>query len=141
MQAYRNESEVNPCIYPSYYFVCAKFPTSPDRDKPCPCICYVPRGPVQDFEEMLDPEGSGETAFDFYHWPEESSKWAKFLWFLSYPLELLMFLTIPNVRRQCGRSCYLIGLLMSIVWISILTYLISWMLTVVGKWIKYFFCF
>ncbi|XP_013113470.1 sodium/potassium/calcium exchanger 3-like [Stomoxys calcitrans] len=107
-----------------------------DRNKPCPCICYVPRGAVQDFEVMLDPENSGENAYNFSHWPVDSSVWAKCIWSLSFPLELLMFLTIPNVRRDCARTCYLLGLVMSVVWISILTYLISWMLTVVGYYLQ-----
>ncbi|XP_073830108.1 sodium/potassium/calcium exchanger 5-like isoform X2 [Musca autumnalis] len=107
-----------------------------DPEKPCPCICYVPRGPVQDFVKMLDPDHSGEESFNFSRWPKNDNKWVKFIWCISYPLEVLMFLTIPNVRRDWGRKYYMLGLIMSIIWISILTYLISWMLTVVGYYLQ-----
>ncbi|XP_075155211.1 sodium/potassium/calcium exchanger 5-like [Haematobia irritans] len=107
-----------------------------DPDKLCPCICFIPQSPVLDFEQMHNPDHIDEESFNFSHWPEDGNIWMKLIWSLSYPYELLMFLTIPNVRKNCGSICYLCGLLMSIVWISILTYLISWMLTVVGYYLQ-----
>ncbi|XP_005177406.1 sodium/potassium/calcium exchanger 3-like [Musca domestica] len=107
-----------------------------DPEKSCPCVCFIPRGPVQDFLAMLDPDNSEEKPFNFCHWPIDENSWAKLIWCISYPLEVLMFLTIPNVRRHSQRKCYLLGLVMSIVWISLLTYLISWMLTVVGYYLQ-----
>lgn len=104
-----------------------------DRNKPCPCICFVPRGPVQDFQEMLNPDNSLEEPFNFRHWTEHSNRWERFIWVMSYPWEIVMCSTIPNVRRNHWRKCYVMGFIMSMVWISVLTYFISWMLTVVGE--------
>lgn len=59
--------------------------------------------------------------------------WDKFIWLLSYPWELMYLLTIPNVRRKITKTCAPLCLIMSIIWMSILSYLITWMITVIGK--------
>lgn len=81
--------------------------------------------------KMPDPDNE-EEPFDFYHLPEES-KWNRFVWLVSFPLEFIFFLTIPNVRRSCAQSCSCLGLTISILWISLLTYLCSWTITVIGE--------
>lgn len=101
-----------------------------DRQQPCKLICFVPLGEVKDFNEMPAPDND-DLPFDFFNWPEDS-KWNKFFWLLSYPLECLFFLTIPNIRRTYSQDCSGLCLVMSMLWISCLTYLCSWSITVIG---------
>ncbi|KAI8117769.1 Sodium/potassium/calcium exchanger 5 [Lucilia cuprina] len=101
-----------------------------NKERPCKLKCFVPLGEVKDFDSMEDPDNQ-EQPFDFNQWPQESP-WKKFVWFLSYPLEGLFFLSIPNVRRACSHGSSCLSLLMSILWVSFLTYLCSWSITVIG---------
>ncbi|XP_065365641.1 sodium/potassium/calcium exchanger 4-like [Calliphora vicina] len=101
-----------------------------NRQQPCKLKCFVPLGEVKDFNQMSAPDND-ELPFDFFNWPKDS-KWNKFIWLLSYPLECLFFLTIPNIRRSCSQDCSGLCLVMSMLWISCLTYLCSWCITVIG---------
>ncbi|XP_042631621.1 sodium/potassium/calcium exchanger 5 [Cyprinus carpio] len=63
--------------------------------------------------------------------PEHDLK--RILWVLSLPVIVLLFLTVPDCRRRFWRKCYMITFLMSAVWISGFTYVLVWMVTVVGE--------
>uniref|UniRef100_A0A669ENR9 Sodium/potassium/calcium exchanger 5 n=1 Tax=Oreochromis niloticus TaxID=8128 RepID=A0A669ENR9_ORENI len=49
------------------------------------------------------------------------------------PIITLLFLTIPDCRRRFWKQWFMITFLMSAVWISAFTYVLVWMVTVVGK--------
>lgn len=66
--------------------------------------------------------------------PESDLK--RILWVLCLPIIALLFLTIPDCRRSFWRKWFMITFLMSAVWISGFTYVLVWMVTVVGKAIK-----
>lgn len=90
-------------------------------------------------EERINPELTDtKEAYNFRRVPVGKC-WDKFLWIISYPWELMYLFTIPNVRRTVTKNCYFLCLLMSILWMSILSYLITWMITVIG--IRSFFLF
>ncbi|XP_019210091.1 sodium/potassium/calcium exchanger 5 isoform X3 [Oreochromis niloticus] len=57
----------------------------------------------------------------------------RILWVLSLPIITLLFLTIPDCRRRFWKQWFMITFLMSAVWISAFTYVLVWMVTVVGK--------
>lgn len=63
--------------------------------------------------------------------PESDLK--RILWVLSLPIITLLFLTIPDCRRRFWRKWFMVTFFMSAVWISGFTYLLVWMVTVVGK--------
>lgn len=63
--------------------------------------------------------------------PESDLK--RILWVLSLPIITLLFLTIPDCRRRFWKQWFMITFLMSAVWISAFTYVLVWMVTVVGK--------
>uniref|UniRef100_A0A3B3QC80 Solute carrier family 24 member 5 n=1 Tax=Paramormyrops kingsleyae TaxID=1676925 RepID=A0A3B3QC80_9TELE len=63
--------------------------------------------------------------------PENALK--RILWVLSLPTILLLYLTIPDCRKPFWRRCFMITFLMSAVWISAFTYVLVWMVTVVGE--------
>ncbi|XP_028812575.1 sodium/potassium/calcium exchanger 5 [Denticeps clupeoides] len=57
----------------------------------------------------------------------------RILWVLSLPLILLLFLTVPDCKRRFWRKWYMVTFFMSAVWISAFTYILVWMVTVVGQ--------
>lgn len=63
--------------------------------------------------------------------PENDLK--RILWVLSLPAILLLYLTVPDCRRRFWKKWYMVTFFMSAVWISAFTYVLVWMVTVVGK--------
>ncbi|XP_059926849.1 sodium/potassium/calcium exchanger 5 [Gadus macrocephalus] len=63
--------------------------------------------------------------------PESDVK--RIFWVLSLPLIALLFLTIPDCRRRFWKKWFMVTFLMSAVWISAFTYILVWMVTIVGE--------
>ncbi|KAF3832871.1 hypothetical protein F7725_026536 [Dissostichus mawsoni] len=63
--------------------------------------------------------------------PESDLK--RIFWVLSLPLITLLFLTIPDCRRRFWKGWFMITFFMSAVWISGFTYILVWMVTIVGE--------
>ncbi|KAK1785244.1 hypothetical protein P4O66_018639 [Electrophorus voltai] len=57
----------------------------------------------------------------------------RILWVLSLPVIVLLYLTIPDCRRHFWKKWYILTFLMSAVWIAAFTYVLVWMVTVVGE--------
>ncbi|GAB6018626.1 hypothetical protein CHUAL_000308 [Chamberlinius hualienensis] len=58
--------------------------------------------------------------------------WRRFTWLVTLPFGLLFYVTIPDCRKQKWRRWFVITFLMSIVWVSVLSYLMVWMITIIG---------
>lgn len=56
----------------------------------------------------------------------------KVAWFFSLPVYTVFFITIPDIRRRQCRSYNTLTFVMSIVWIGFLTYILIWMVTIIG---------
>ncbi|XP_019389158.1 PREDICTED: sodium/potassium/calcium exchanger 5 [Crocodylus porosus] len=63
--------------------------------------------------------------------PEADMK--RILWVLSLPIIILLYLTIPDCRRQFWRNWFMVTFFMSAAWISAFTYILVWMVTIVGE--------
>jgi len=57
---------------------------------------------------------------------------AKLIWIISLPFMLPMWITIPDPKNPARQSLYPLSFIMSSVWISIFSYLLTWWLTVIG---------
>ncbi|XP_053318669.1 sodium/potassium/calcium exchanger 5 [Spea bombifrons] len=63
--------------------------------------------------------------------PENDLK--RILWVLSLPITALFYLTVPDCRRKMWRKWFVLTFVMSAVWISAVTYILVWMVTIVGE--------
>ncbi|KAG8575654.1 hypothetical protein GDO81_009630 [Engystomops pustulosus] len=63
--------------------------------------------------------------------PEDDFK--RIFWVLSLPIITLLYLTIPDCRRRWWKKWFILTFLMSAVWISGVTYILVWMVTIVGE--------
>ncbi|XP_022240478.1 sodium/potassium/calcium exchanger 3-like [Limulus polyphemus] len=71
---------------------------------------------------------------------EETSVWhmpvtgslRQIWWVLMWPASFLFYITVLDCRKQNLRKYYMITFLMSVVWIGIISYLIVWMITIIG---------
>ncbi|KAL0277177.1 UNVERIFIED_CONTAM: hypothetical protein PYX00_004543 [Menopon gallinae] len=61
-----------------------------------------------------------------------SGFWPKCFFFVSWPIALVLFLTIPDCRKEKKQKLWPLTFIMCIVWIATTSYVVSWMITVVG---------
>ncbi|XP_054858483.1 sodium/potassium/calcium exchanger 5 [Eublepharis macularius] len=66
--------------------------------------------------------------------PEADLK--RILWVLSLPIILLLYLTTPDCRRQFWKNWFMLTFLMAALWIAAFTYVLVWMVTIVGETLK-----
>ena len=51
-------------------------------------------------------------------------------WCMNYPLDAALFYTIPDCRKR--PAFFLLSFLMSILWTAIFSYIMVWMVTLIG---------
>ncbi|XP_012557787.1 sodium/potassium/calcium exchanger 3 isoform X1 [Hydra vulgaris] len=56
----------------------------------------------------------------------------RFTWVLFFPLNAIFFFSIPDIRRRNLRGYVTITFIISILWIGTLTYILVWMVTIIG---------
>ncbi|KAM6992014.1 sodium/potassium/calcium exchanger 4 isoform 1-T1 [Tautogolabrus adspersus] len=57
---------------------------------------------------------------------------SKLKWLLSWPLLLLLFFTVPNCAKPRWEKFFMFSFLLSTVWIAVFSYLMVWMVTIIG---------
>lgn len=55
-----------------------------------------------------------------------------FIWIMGLPLSALMFISCPDCRKERWEKWYMVTFFMSLVWISGYSYLLVWMITIIG---------
>lgn len=63
-------------------------------------------------------------------WP--TSKYERIWWLLTWPINLVLLVTIPDCRRPSLRKFYPITFLMCIIWIASTSYIVGWVITIIG---------
>lgn len=56
----------------------------------------------------------------------------KILWTVSLPLKVLFYISVPDCRQQRWRRWFVVTFVMSLAWLSAMSYLMVWMITVIG---------
>ncbi|XP_047184821.1 sodium/potassium/calcium exchanger 4 isoform X2 [Scophthalmus maximus] len=57
---------------------------------------------------------------------------SKLKWLISWPLLLLLFLTVPNCAKPRWEKYFMLSFILSTVWIAVFSYFMVWMVTIVG---------
>ncbi|KAK3570795.1 hypothetical protein QTP86_026352 [Hemibagrus guttatus] len=57
----------------------------------------------------------------------------RIFWVLSVPVMVLLYFTVPDCRRRIWKKFYMLTFLMAAVWIAAFTYVLVWMVTIVGE--------
>ncbi|EZA53280.1 Sodium/potassium/calcium exchanger [Ooceraea biroi] len=65
--------------------------------------------------------------------PTDGSKWTLFTWGLVYPIHFMCRVTMPDCRQEKWRSWYPFTFCISMIWISFYSYLMVWMITIIGS--------
>ncbi|XP_063223353.1 sodium/potassium/calcium exchanger 4-like [Bacillus rossius redtenbacheri] len=69
---------------------------------------------------------------DLWHFPGDSSLVLKLWWLFSWPINLVYSLTIPDCRPENKQHLYPFTFVTSVVFIGMTSYLVSWMITIIG---------
>ncbi len=65
-------------------------------------------------------------------WTFPNGKWPRKLWWIyTWPIKLILTLTIPNPKTY--KKLYPLTFALCIIWIGVNSYMIVWMMTVVGE--------
>ncbi|KAG7201478.1 hypothetical protein KM043_004238 [Ampulex compressa] len=67
-------------------------------------------------------------------WPR--SRWEKVWWVMTWPINFMLLITIPDCRRNSLKSWYPLTFIMCIVWIASTSYVVGWVITVIGDTFK-----
>ncbi|CAG5134947.1 unnamed protein product [Candidula unifasciata] len=65
-------------------------------------------------------------------WHRPRGCWACVLWLVSFPLSFVLYISVPDCRRQRLRKWFWITFTMSLVWLSVFSFLMVWMITIIG---------
>ena len=57
---------------------------------------------------------------------------SRVLWILALPVTCLFYVTIPDCRSDRWENWYLISFIVSVVWIILLSYVLVWMVSIIG---------
>ncbi|XP_026197587.1 sodium/potassium/calcium exchanger 4 isoform X3 [Anabas testudineus] len=57
---------------------------------------------------------------------------SKVKWLLSWPLLLLLYLTVPNCAKPRWERYFMLSFILSTVWIAVFSYFMVWMVTIIG---------
>lgn len=81
-------------------------------------------------EGILDEECSG--TLDLLSFPSKRARCKVSVWITILPIYALFLLTIPDCSKKCFKNWFLLTFIMCIVWIGSLSYIVAWMITIVG---------
>lgn len=56
----------------------------------------------------------------------------KVKFFISWPISLLLYFTIPNCAKKRWECCFMLSFFLSTLWIAAFSYILVWMVTIVG---------
>ncbi|KAM7395181.1 hypothetical protein PAMA_006779 [Pampus argenteus] len=57
---------------------------------------------------------------------------SKLKWLMSWPLLLLLFVTVPNCAKPRWERYFMLSFILSTVWIAVFSYFMVWMVTIIG---------
>ena len=78
-----------------------------------------------------------EYEYELLVWPARGGWIRKTAWILTWPIHLVFMCTIPDCEKPRFKNWFPVTFLMCIIWIGSLSYVVAWMITIIG--IEYLF--
>lgn len=83
-----------------------------------------------------EPQTEVEEEEEFDSWksgpPTEEGCWAICKWVFCLPLNIVMYFSVPDCRKKRWESWFMVTFIMSIVWIAAFSYVMVWMVAIIG---------
>ncbi|XP_023953917.1 sodium/potassium/calcium exchanger 3 isoform X3 [Bicyclus anynana] len=86
---------------------------------------------IQDIEEA-SKEPTDKYEHSLWKWPSGRSKLTKITWLITWPIHLVFLFTIPDCEKPRFKNWFPLTFIMCIVWIGSLSYIVAWMITIIG---------
>ncbi|XP_011334260.1 sodium/potassium/calcium exchanger 4 isoform X2 [Ooceraea biroi] len=67
-------------------------------------------------------------------WPDSTCE--KIWWVITWPINLVLLITIPDCRKSKFKSWYVFTFIMCVMWIAISSYIIGWVITIIGDTLR-----
>lgn len=83
--------------------------------------------------ESGEPDDKKDEEFQLFKYPSGQTKFRQFSWIITWPIYLLFVFTIPNCEKPRYKKWFPLTFIMCIVWIGSLSYVVAWMITIIGK--------
>lgn len=90
----------------------------------------VPGAPGPQYYKPKEPTGEEVSPLEM---PPNATQLEKIRWGAVYPIHYMCRLTMPDCRQQQYRQWYPFTFVISMVWISFYSYIMVWMITVIGE--------
>lgn len=78
-------------------------------------------------------EDRKEEGYSLLSYPKDKSCFAQFTWLIIWPIHLLFRIAIPDCKKAKNNKIFPLTFIMCIVWIGSLSYVVAWMITIIGK--------
>ncbi|KAL3282931.1 hypothetical protein HHI36_006089 [Cryptolaemus montrouzieri] len=86
------------------------------------CVCEADIS-LKDCEEL-------EESTNIWEWPTEETAKGKCWWIFTWPICFILYMTTPDCRKY--PRLFVFTFLMCIIWIGITSYVVAWLITVIG---------
>ncbi|XP_011150533.1 sodium/potassium/calcium exchanger 3 isoform X1 [Harpegnathos saltator] len=83
-------------------------------------------------EENPDPNYE----YELLVWPARAGWLRKTAWVTTWPIHLVFMCTIPDCEKPRFKNWFPVTFLMCIIWIGSLSYVVAWMITIIGDTLK-----
>ncbi|XP_031767305.1 probable sodium/potassium/calcium exchanger CG1090 isoform X2 [Galleria mellonella] len=77
-------------------------------------------------------DGVDEYEHSLWKWPTGRSCLTKTTWIVTWPIHLVFLFTIPDCEKPRFKNWFPLTFMMCIVWIGSLSYIVAWMITIIG---------
>ncbi|XP_061403006.1 sodium/potassium/calcium exchanger 3-like isoform X2 [Musca vetustissima] len=77
-----------------------------------------------------------EEGYSLLTYPWGKSCFAQFTWIIIWPIHLLFRIAIPDCKKAKNNKIFPLTFVMCIVWIGSLSYVVAWMITIIGDTLK-----
>ena len=78
-------------------------------------------------------EPEEEEGYSLLKYPWGESCFAQFTWIIIWPIHLLFRIAIPDCKKAKNNKIFPLTFVMCIVWIGSLSYVVAWMITIIGE--------
>ncbi|GLV48650.1 zydeco [Carabus blaptoides fortunei] len=98
--------------------------------------------PVMEMEtpalEDTKPEESQpeDNRHSLWKWPKGRGWFTQMTWILTWPIHLVFWFTIPDCEKPRFKEWFPLTFIMCIIWIGSLSYVVAWMITIIGDTLK-----
>ncbi|KAI8117771.1 hypothetical protein FF38_08218 [Lucilia cuprina] len=92
--------------------------------------------PAATADSVSAAEPEEEEGYSLLKYPWGKSCFAQFTWIIIWPIHLLFRIAIPDCKKAKNNKIFPLTFVMCIVWIGSLSYVVAWMITIIGDTLK-----